>query len=217
MSSNRARSSRPRQQVTRRRSASSPRATAASLQVHCYRMLGSYEDSEDAVQETFLRAWRRRSTYEGRAPFRAWLYRIATNASLDAIERRPERKLARADGVGNPAEVSWLEPFPDHLLDEIASSDDEPESALVAKETIELAFMVAIQHLPARQRATLILRDVLGWSAKETADLLDSSVASVNGALARARATMKEHLPQRRVEWAPGVDPTEEERGCSSA
>jgi RNA polymerase sigma-70 factor (ECF subfamily) len=183
------------------------------LQVHCYRMLGSFEDSEDAVQETFLRAWRRRSTYEGRAPFRAWLYRIATNASLDAIERRPERKLARADGIGNPAEVSWLEPFPDHLLDQIADADTEsPESALVAKETIELAFMVAIQHLPARQRATLILRDVLGWSANETADLLESSVASVNGALARARTTMKEHLPPRRVDWAPGVDPSEEER-----
>jgi RNA polymerase sigma-70 factor, ECF subfamily len=183
------------------------------LQVHCYRMLGSYEDSEDAVQETFLRAWRRRSTYEGRAPFRAWLYKIATNASLDAIDRRPERKLARAEGIGNPAEVAWLEPFPDHLLDEVADAESEgPEASIVAKETIELAFMVAIQHLPARQRATLILRDVLGWSAQETADLLESSLASVNSGLARARAAMKEHLPRRRVDWAPGADPTEEER-----
>src|SRR5215470_3778274 len=141
------------------------------LQVHCYRMLGNYEDSEDAVQETLLRAWRRRSTYEGRAPFRAWLYKIATNASLDAIDKRPERKLAKAEGVGLPVEVPWIEPFPDRLLDEVADAESEgPEAALVAKETIELAFMVAIQHLPARQRATLILRDVLGWSAQETAD-----------------------------------------------
>jgi RNA polymerase sigma-70 factor (ECF subfamily) len=182
------------------------------LQVHCYRILGSYEDSEDAVQETFLRAWRRRSTYEGRAPFRAWLYRIATNASLDTIERRPERKLSQAAGAGNPAEVVWLQPYPDHLLDDIVDDEAGPDAAVVAKETIELAFMVAIQHLPPKQRATLILRDVLGWSAKETADLLDASLASVNGALARARATMKEHLPANRVEWEPGADPTAAER-----
>jgi RNA polymerase sigma-70 factor (ECF subfamily) len=175
--------------------------------VHCYRMLGSFEDSEDAVQETLLRAWRRRETFEGRSTFRAWLYRIATNACLDALGRR-ERRLQVATGP----EVPWLQPFPDHLLEEIPAGEDEPDVAVVAKETIELAFMAAIQHLPPRQRAVLILRDVLDWSAKDTAGLLDSTVASVNSALQRARAAMKRHLPERRLEWAPGADANEEEQ-----
>ena len=176
------------------------------LQVHCYRMLGSFEDAEDLVQETFLRAWRRRETYEGRASFRAWLYRIATNACLDALKRRPRP----GAGPGGPAEVPWLQPYPDELL--VASSDDEPEAAVVAKETIELAFLVAIQHLPPNQRAVLILRDVLGWSANETASALDTSVASANSALQRARATLQRHLPARRVDWGPEADPSEAER-----
>jgi RNA polymerase sigma-70 factor, ECF subfamily len=177
------------------------------MRVHCYRMLGSFEDSEDAVQETLLRAWRRRETFEGRSTFRAWLYRIATNACLDALGRR-ERRLQVATGP----EVPWLQPFPDHLLEEIPAADDEPDAAVVAKETIELAFMTAIQHLPPRQRAVLILRDVLDWSAKDTAGLLDASVASVNSALQRARAAMKRHLPERRLEWAPGADANQEEQ-----
>jgi RNA polymerase sigma-70 factor, ECF subfamily len=185
------------------------------LQVHCYRMLGSFEDSEDLVQETFLRAWSKRASFQGRSTFRAWLYRIATNACLDALDRRPrhpagERATTAASGVG-PAgafEVPWLQPYPDRLLEGIAA----PDAVVVGKETIELAFLVAIQHLPPRQRAVLLMRGVLGWSAKETASLLETSVASVNSALQRARATLREHLPARRVEWAPGADPTEEER-----
>ena len=177
------------------------------MRVHCYRMLGSFEESEDAVQETLLRAWRRRETFEGRSTFRAWLYRIATNACLDALGRR-ERRIQVATG----AEVPWLEPFPDEMLQEIPTGDDEPDVAVVAKETIELAYIAAIQHLPPRQRAVLILRDVLDWPAKDAARLLDSSVASVNSALQRARAAMKRHLPERRLEWAPGANATQEEQ-----
>ena len=166
------------------------------LQLHCYRMLGSLEEAEDLTQETFLRAWRRRETYAGRASLRAWLYRIATNACLDALEKRP--RTPTADG-----EIAWLQPFPDELLDGIAADADEPDAEIVARETIELAFMVAIQHLPPRTRAVLILRDVLGWRAKETAALLETSVASVNSALQRAHSGLKEHLPERRAEWSP--------------
>jgi len=179
------------------------------LQVHCYRMLGSLDDSEDLVQETFLRAWRHRRTFEGRSSFRAWLYRIATNACLDARERRP--KVVGQEGAQPLAEVPWLQPYPDRLLDGLAAGDDEPEEELVEKETIELAFIAAIQLLPPRQRAVLISRDVLGWSAAESAALLGSTVASVNSALQRARATMKEHLPRRRLDWAPS-DTSREER-----
>jgi RNA polymerase sigma-70 factor, ECF subfamily len=181
------------------------------LQVHCYRMLGSFEDSEDLVQETFLRAWRKRTSFEGRSSFRAWLYRIATNACLDALERRP-RVAAMHDGVQPVVEVPWLQPYPDHLLEGIAASDAEPDAEVVDKETIELAFIVAIQLLPPRQRAVLISRDVLGWTAAESAALLNLSVAAVNSALQRARATLKEHLPRRRLDWAPSSDPSREER-----
>jgi RNA polymerase sigma-70 factor (ECF subfamily) len=174
------------------------------LQLHCYRMLGSLEESEDLVQETFLRAWRRRETYAGRSTVRAWLYRIATNACLDALQRRP-----RAPQGG---EVAWLQPYPDELLEGIAEPGAEPDAAVVAKETIELAFLVAIQHLPPQTRAVLILRDVLDWPAKDTAALLETSVAAVNSALQRARAGLKQHLPERRAEWASGADPTEAER-----
>jgi RNA polymerase sigma-70 factor (ECF subfamily) len=181
------------------------------LQVHCYRMLGSFEDSEDLVQETFLRAWRKRRTFEGRSSLRAWLYRIATNACLDALERRP-RAPSVHNGPQAVADIPWLQPYPDDLLEGIAASDAEPDAELVAKETIELAFIAAIQLLPPRQRAVLIARDVLGWSAAETAALLDVSVPAVNSALQRARATLKEQLPRRRVDWTPGTDPTREER-----
>jgi RNA polymerase sigma-70 factor (TIGR02960 family) len=164
------------------------------LQLHCYRMLGSLEESEDLVQETFLRAWRRRETYQGRSTVRAWLYRIATNACLDALARRPRKPQG--------GEVAWLQPYPDELLEGIAEAGAEPDAAVVEKETIELAFMVAIQHLPPRPRAVLILRDVLGWSARETAALLETTEAAVNSALQRARAGLKEHLPERRLDWS---------------
>jgi RNA polymerase sigma-70 factor (TIGR02960 family) len=175
------------------------------LHIHCYRMLGSFEESEDLVQETFLRAWRRRDTFEGRSSLRAWLYKIATNACLDALDKRP--RTVSADG-----EVLWLQPYPDELLDELVAEGAEPEAAVVAKETIELAYLVAIQRLVPLQRAVLILRDVLGCSAKETADVLETSVPAVNSALQRARAAMKEHLPERRTEWAAGTDATAAER-----
>jgi RNA polymerase sigma-70 factor, ECF subfamily len=175
------------------------------LQVHCYRMLGSFEDSEDLTQETFLRAWRKRTGFKGRSTFRAWLYRIATNACLDALARRPRRVLPQS-------EVPWLQPYPDELLDEVRATDAGPDDLVVSKETIELAFLVAIQHLSPKQRAVLILRDVLGWSAKDTASLLETSVASVNSALQRARATLKRRLPVRRLDWAPESNPTSGEQ-----
>ncbi|WP_353951554.1 RNA polymerase subunit sigma-70 [Knoellia sp. S7-12] len=169
------------------------------LHVHCYRMLGSFEDAEDAVQETFMRAWKRRETFEGRSTFRAWLYKIATNACLDLLaKRRPE--------PATGGEVLWLQPYPDAMLDEVAANDaDEPETVAVARETIELAYLVAVQHLAPRPRAVLILRDVLGWPAKEVAELLGDSVNSVNSALQRARAGMREHLPEERQDWTGGI------------
>src|SRR6187200_1909919 len=170
------------------------------LHVHCYRMLGSFEDAEDTVQETFLRAWRRRQTFEGRSTFRAWLYRIATNASLDLLaKRRPE--------PATGGEVPWLQPYPDRMLDELpADVADEPETVAVARETIELAYLVALQHLAPRPRAVLILRDVLGWPAKDVAELLGDSVNSVNSALQRARAGMRENLPAQRQDWTGGEE-----------
>jgi len=191
------------------------------LQVHCYRMLGSYDDSEDLVQETFLRAWRGRATFQGRASVRTWLYRIATNACLDALDRRPRRVMppdlvAAADPAAVPAppppDIPWVTPYPDRLLDTIASGDEAPESEVVSRETIELAFIAAMQHLPTRQRAVLILRDILGWSANESAGLLAMSVPALNSALQRARGTLKEHLPPRRLDWAAAADPTGDER-----
>jgi len=164
------------------------------LHVHCYRMLGSFEEAEDTVQETFLRAWRKRESFEGGPGFRAWLYRIATNASLDAI-RRSSRRVA---SLGSFAEVPWLQPYPDRLLDEVAPSDAEPDAVVVARETIELTFLAVIQLLPPQQRAVLILRDVLDWSAAEAASLLDTTVAAANSALQRARATLREQRPADR-------------------
>jgi RNA polymerase sigma-70 factor (TIGR02960 family) len=165
------------------------------LHVHCYRMVGSFEEAEDLVQETFLRAWRSRETFEGGPGFRAWLYRIATNASLDAIRSRSRR----VPSLSSFAEVPWLQPYPDRLLDEVAPSDAEPDAVVVARETIELTFMAVIQLLPPQQRAVLILRDVLEWSAAETAALLDTTVAAANSALQRARATLRAQLPERPV------------------
>jgi RNA polymerase sigma-70 factor (TIGR02960 family) len=169
------------------------------LHVHCYRMLGSYDEAEDAVQDTFLRAWRARDSYDGRTYFRAWLYKIATNICLDVVRRPAARDLV------------WLQPYPDRLLDEIAPTHDRPDVAAVDRETIELTFLIALQELPARQRAALIARDVLGWSAAETAGLLETSVAAANSALQRARVTMQQRLPVRRTDWS-APQPTPEER-----
>lgn len=170
------------------------------LHVHCYRMLASFEEAEDAVQETLLRAWRGRERFEGGALFRAWLYRIATNVCLDLLRRRSRRPAP----MQSFAEVPWLQPYPDRLLDEIAPSAEQPEAVAVERETIELAFLTALQALPPRQRAALIARDVLGWSAAETAALLETSVAAANSAVQRARATMQRQLPPRRGEWSAG-------------
>jgi RNA polymerase sigma-70 factor (TIGR02960 family) len=175
------------------------------LHVHCYRMLGSFDDAEETVQETFLRAWRARDTFAGRASLRAWLYRIATNACLDLLERRPRQ--VSADG-----EVAWLQPYPDELLDAIPSDEAGPDAQVVARETIELTFLVAVQHLPPRSRAVLITRDVLGWRAKEVAELLGITVAAVNSHLQRARGAVAEHLPAQRVEWPAAEDASAAER-----
>lgn len=167
------------------------------LHVHCYRMLASFHEAEDAVQETMLRAWRARDSFEGEDLVRAWLYRIATNVCLDMI-RSKSRRVTELQSIG---EVSWLTPYPDRLLDELVSDADEPEVVAVARETIELTFLAALQVLPPRQRAALLMRDVLGMPASETAKLLETSVPAANSALQRARAVMQKHLPSHRSEW----------------
>jgi RNA polymerase sigma-70 factor (TIGR02960 family) len=178
------------------------------LHVHAYRMLGSYDEAEDAVQETFMRAWRSRESFDGSAA-RAWLYRIATNVCLDAIRRTNRRPKARSlESIG---ELSWIQPYPDRLLDEIAPAETEPHTVAITRETIELAFLAAIQLLPPRQRAVLILRDVLDWSARETAELLDMTVPAVNSALQRAHATMAANRPHGRT-TRPPASLTDEER-----
>jgi RNA polymerase sigma-70 factor (ECF subfamily) len=153
-----------------------------ALDVHCYRMLGSAQDAEDLVQETLLRAWRAIGRFEPRAQLQTWLYRIATNACLDELERRQRRP-------------EPLDPFPDQPSDEAAAPTYDPEARYAIREGMELALLRAIQELPGRQRAVLIFRDVLGWTAPEVAELLESSVASVNSALQRARGTIDERLP----------------------
>jgi RNA polymerase sigma-70 factor (ECF subfamily) len=170
------------------------------LLVHCYRMLGSLEDAEDILQETLLRAWRKLDTFEGRASFRTWLYKIATNTSLDVLSRRRSRALPSdmipaADPLAPfpppTGEPIWLGPLPDFLIDERTTVN--PEARYEAHESVQLAFLAALQKLPGRQRAVLILRDVLGWKASEVAELLGSSVEAANSALQRARATMKQY------------------------
>jgi RNA polymerase sigma-70 factor (TIGR02960 family) len=177
------------------------------LHVHCYRMLGSFTDAQDAVQETFLRAWNKRDTFDGGPGLRAWLYRIATNVCLDAL-RRASRQLSTMDSF---AEVPWIQPYPDRLLDEAAAGEAEPEAAVVARETIELAFLAALQLLPPSQRAVLVLRDVLGFNAQEGAEALEMSVPAANSALQRARATMRDRLPRRRSDWST-LKPSAEEQ-----
>jgi RNA polymerase sigma-70 factor (ECF subfamily) len=177
----------------------------AELHAHCYRMLGSVQDAEDALQEALVRAWKGLPKFEGRSSLRSWLYRIATNTSLDAIERRPKRILPidhgppsdPTQGVGDPlVESVWIEPYPDETLG-IEDGYASPDARYEQRESVELAFIAALQLLPANQRAVLILREVLGFSAQETADTLDTSVASVNSALQRARATVEKKLPEQ--------------------
>lgn len=174
------------------------------LQIHCYRILGSLHDAEDLVQETFLRAWRRLDTYAGRASFRAWLYKIATHACLDALDRMRSRRLLPTASLpaSDPyapiqppnAEISWLEPLPDDWLVEATL---DPEARYSMTESVSLAFLTALQALPPSQRAALILSDVLDWSAREVADLLELTVSAANSVLYRARATLAKHYHGR--------------------
>lgn len=170
------------------------------LQVHCYRILGSRHEAEDLVQETLLRAWRRLDTYAGRAPFRAWLYKIATNACLDTLDSQRKRRLVplqagpasdpRAPILPPDLEAVWLEPIPDEWLAETVAG---PEARYTVLESVSLAFLAALQGLPARQRAVLILSDVLDWPARDVAELLELTVSAVNSALHRARVTLAGH------------------------
>ncbi len=177
------------------------------LGAHCYRMLGSHQDAEDVLQETMLRAWRALDRFEGRSSLRSWLYTIATNTSLNAIEKRPKRvhpvdygPRSQADGDGPPGmpvvESVWIEPYPDEMIG-LEDRSLGPEARFEQREAVELAFVAALQLLPPNQRAALILREVLGYSAKEVAATLDTSVASVNSALQRARATIEAKLPEQ--------------------
>src|SRR5215213_902368 len=175
------------------------------LQVHCYRILGSFQEAEDIVQETLLRAWKRLETFEGRAFFRAWLYKIATNACLDFLDQRRSRRLLPFDvnSASEPntsilpptAEITWLEPFPDEWLRDEAAVN--PEARYTASESISLSFLTALQVLPPRQRAVLILRDVLDFSAHETAEVLEITASSANSALHRARTTLAGRYRER--------------------
>jgi RNA polymerase sigma-70 factor, ECF subfamily len=183
------------------------------LHVHCYRMLGSFDEAEDHVQEVFLRAWRSRDCFEGRSSPRTWLYRVATNACLDTLRRDARRAVPRPAGRRpSVAAMPWVQPYPDSLLDELAAAQPGPESVAVSRETISLAFLAAIQLLPPRQRAVLILRDVASWPAAEVAGLLDMSVTAVNSALQRAGATLRDRWPAGRQDWAPAAEPDSGQR-----
>ncbi len=172
------------------------------LRVHCYRILGSVHESEDAVQETMLRAWRSIGSFEGRSTLRSWLYRIATNVCLNMIAKRSNSRRTLPELHGTPAvalpegprtDIPWLEPYPDAELEGIVDTEPGPHARYEQREAMHLAFVAAMQYLPGRQRAALLLHDVMGWSAAETAAMLDMSPAAVNSALQRARATLKKH------------------------
>jgi RNA polymerase sigma-70 factor (ECF subfamily) len=177
----------------------------SELHAHCYRMLGSVHDAEDALQDAFLRVWRFLPRFEGRSSLRSWLYKIATNACLDAIQRRPKRVLpvdyaSVSDGHTPPGEPVvesvWIEPYPDEQLG-LEDGFASPDARYERREGVELAFIAALQHLPATQRAVLILREVLGFSAAEVSESLETTVASVNSALQRARKAVEERLPEQ--------------------
>jgi RNA polymerase sigma-70 factor (ECF subfamily) len=167
------------------------------LQVHCYRILGSFQDAEDLLQETLLAAWRGLEQFEGRSSLRAWLYTIATNRCLNALRDRDRRPLL-VHSAENYSEVSWLEPYPDRLLEGIVDAAPGPDARYEAKEAVALAFVSGLQHLAPRQRAVLVLRDVLGFHADEVAEMLATSTASVTSALQRARAALEARVPVRR-------------------
>lgn len=180
------------------------------LHLHCYRMLGSFDEAEDHVQDVLLRAWRSREGFQGRASVRTWLYRIATNACLDTLRRDARRAVPASPGPSggsgpSVAGMPWLQPYPDQLLDELAVDQPGPEAVAVNRETMSLAFLATIQLLPPRQRAVVILRDVAAWSAAETAGMLEMTVPAVNSALQRARATLRDQWPGGRLEWAPAA------------
>ena len=189
------------------------------IKLHCYRMLGSEHEAEDLVQETFLRAWRSFDSFEG-GSFRAWVYRIATNACLNALASRKsmQRWLPDQHGpaavettVGGPAtDVAWLEPYPDSNLEGIADQAANPEARYTSREAVQLAFVATIQQLPPRQRAALLLCDVLGWAAAEAATLLGGSTASINSALQRARATLAKPYPDGRPPVVPEPNPAQQ-------
>jgi RNA polymerase sigma-70 factor (ECF subfamily) len=186
------------------------------IQLHCYRMLGSLHDAEDLVQETYVRAWRSFETFEG-GSFRAWLYRIATNACLNALANRkharrwmPDQRAPATDQMPDgkpPTDVAWLEPYPDSYLEGIADEAPNPEARYSSREAVQLAFVAAIQHLPPRQRAVLLLFDVLGWTAAEASTLLGDSIASVTSGLQRARETLAKRYPNARPAIADPRDP----------
>jgi RNA polymerase sigma-70 factor (TIGR02960 family) len=187
------------------------------LHVHCYRLLGSFHDAEDAMQETLLRAWRHLASFEGRSSLRAWLYRIATNVCLTWRSRRiaelPPVPPVLVDALAASREpVSHLAPYPDALLDELEAVSGNPVTTFDLRESVQLAFVAAVQLLPPRQRAALLLRDVLGFSASEVANLLDSTTASVNSALQRARATLDQQRSAGRVPPPRAVPSAEAEQ-----
>ena len=175
------------------------------LQLHCYRILGSVQDAEDLLQETLLAAWRGLDRFEGRASLRSWLYRIATNRCLNALRDSERRPLEMRTDLPQPTRIGeplWLEPYPDALLEGIADAAPGPEVRFETKESVALAFVAGLQHLPPRQRAVLVLRDVLGFQASEIAAMIDGTEASVSSALQRARATLDSRMPTDR-ERAP--------------
>lgn len=174
------------------------------LRVHTYRMLGSREESEDLTQQTFLNAWDKRHSFRGDSSMRSWLYRIATNACLNRLELRARR----SEVVG----LAQAGPDSDRPLAELAAHQVVPEMEVESKETVELALLTAIRHLPRRQRTVIFLRDVLGWPARDSAELMGTSVASANSALQRARASLRKHLPDQRLEWGREGMPTADER-----
>jgi RNA polymerase sigma-70 factor, ECF subfamily len=190
------------------------------IKLHCYRMLGSLHEADDLVQETYLRAWRSFDSFETGTSFRAWLYRIATNACLNALASRKHVQRLLPDQMGPatvqmpdgaPAtDVPWLEPYPDSNLEGVADDAPNPETRYTSREAVQLAFVAAIQQLPPRQRAAILLCDVLGWAAPEATTLLGGSTASINSALQRARETLAKRYPDGRPPVAPRPDPVQQ-------